>query len=219
MTAGRRHEQQPRVPYAQAGEAMREMIARANRANPQLGARQRAVLDAVLVLTASYSKLQDTTTAREVAELAYGRAAVDGRDRERAREALNQLAQRGFIELTQISRGRHSRLIIAIPPASTGDGSDTTPTGVGGVGGASTSSTPPVIGSNTPLDGSPTPPVSAAHLEDLEGNRGSTSISSEKSNQVASDLDRRAKSSPSRGMPRETYNGAPLGYFDRKERA
>jgi hypothetical protein len=103
-----------RVPYKTAGAVFRDVLGRANALRPPLGARERSVLDAVLELTTSYSKLVDSTTARRIAEIAYGVDEVDGRDRERVREILNRLDARGLIQITPCGRGRSARIIVSV---------------------------------------------------------------------------------------------------------
>jgi hypothetical protein len=146
-----------RVSYKVAGQAYRDTIRRANAIRPPLGARVRAVLDAVLVLTTSYSKLVDSTTTRQIAEIAYSRDEVDGRDRERVRALLNQLAALDLIQITPTGRGRSARVVVSVK--------STTPPTERGVYGAAESQTPPAAGKNTPLEVQETPPLSAAHLE------------------------------------------------------
>src|SRR5215831_12004373 len=93
-----------RIDYAEAGAVMRNTIERAGRA--ALGSRDYAVLSAVLGLTAGYSKLSDDTTTSQVAQLAYGRSDLHGRDRERVRESLNKLKRLELIELRPSGGGR-----------------------------------------------------------------------------------------------------------------
>ena len=107
-----------RVAYRDAGSAMRQAVARATVAD--LGPLARSVLDAVLVLTVSYSKLTDTTTYRQIAELAYGREELHGRERERASVALRSLAELGILEVTPSGRGRYARVVVTVPTATLG---------------------------------------------------------------------------------------------------
>jgi hypothetical protein len=69
-----------------------------------------------MALTASYSKLHDITTAREIAATAYGVDvdAVHGYQRKHTREILDRLARRGLIEITPCGRGRSARMVVSI---------------------------------------------------------------------------------------------------------
>jgi hypothetical protein len=123
------------------------------------------VLEAVLAVTTSYSKLMDFTTAREIACIAYGTNEIDGRDRERARESLNKLARLGLIEMTASGRGRGARMIVSVHPNETplalvGDCDDGS-----GVAPVDFAITPLAAERNTLRRGTETPPASAAHLE------------------------------------------------------
>ena len=64
------------------------------------------MLDAVLDLTITYSKLTDMTTYREIAKLSYGRT-VHGRERDRVKVVLRKLAELGIVEVTPGGRGRY----------------------------------------------------------------------------------------------------------------
>src|SRR6516225_6083727 len=97
---------------------MRDVLRRANLQEPPLGARERAVLDAVLTQTASYSKVTDSTTYRELARLAYGRDEVHGRERDRVNAAVKKLAKLGIIDATTSGRGRYARLTVSISMAT-----------------------------------------------------------------------------------------------------
>jgi hypothetical protein len=153
-----------RVKYRVAGLAMRETLARANALKPRLGVRDRAVLEAVLVVTVSYSKLCDSTTARELACIAYGVPAseIDGRDRERVRESLNKLSALGLVDVTPTGKGRGARVVVSVHAPRE------TPLAVVGDYEVDEEETPPAVGKNTPHGATETPPASAAHLEDLE---------------------------------------------------
>jgi hypothetical protein len=153
-----------RVKYRVAGQAMRETLARANALQPRLGVRDRAVLEAVLVVTVSYSKLCDFTTARELACIAYGVPAseIDGRDRERVRESLNKLRALGLIDITPTGKGRGARVVVSVRAPRE------TPLAVVGDYEVDEEETPPAVGKNAPHGATETPPASAAHLEDLE---------------------------------------------------
>jgi hypothetical protein len=123
------------------------------------------VLEAVLAVTTSYSKLMDFTTARGIACIAYGTDEIDGRDRERVRESLNKLARLGLIEITASGRGRGARIIVSVHPNETplalvGDCDDNS-----GVAPVDFAITPLAGGRNTPHGATETPPASAAHLE------------------------------------------------------
>lgn len=117
---------EPRASYAQAGRAMRATLTRAHALN--LGARQLRVVGAVLMLTSSWSKLADTTTTREVAELAYGRP-VTGWERERVGEALTKLDALGVFAVTRVGKGRGARIRVQLLPGA----GQQTPTVTGGV--------------------------------------------------------------------------------------
>jgi hypothetical protein len=154
-----------RVPYATAGRAFRDTLRRANAIQPRLGARDRAVLEAAFAVTTSYSKLQDFTTAREIACIAYGTDEIDGRDRDRVRESLNKLARLELIEITASGRGRGARVIVSVHPNETplalvGNCDDDS-----GVAPVDFAITPLGPGRNTPRRATETPPASAAHLE------------------------------------------------------
>jgi hypothetical protein len=191
-----------RVKYAEAGAAMRDVLRRANLAHPPLGARERAVLDAVLALTVSYSKLHDVTTTREIAAAAYGLdpAAVHGHQRKRTREILDRLANRGLLEMTPCGRGRSARMVVSVandktPPA--GDFLDEVEEGM-----------TPAGARNDPFGSHEMTPVSAAHLEDLEGSLEANNGFEEdeervkvvnNSNVIASDVS--VESQPATGPP------------------
>lgn len=151
-----------RAPYPVAGAAMRDVLRRANRARPPLGARERAVLEAVLMLTASYSKLVDTTTTREIAAVAYGMSPeeISGHHRKRTREILDRLATRGLIEMTPHGRGRSARVVVSIL-------NEMTPL-VGDIDDGDEAPMTPAGARNDPCGNHETTPASAAHLEDLE---------------------------------------------------
>jgi len=112
-----------RIRYKDAGQIMRAVLDRANAIRPPLGARDRAVLDVVLVLTVSYSKTTDSTTLQRVAEAAYATEKVHGRDRERVSKSLDRLDAHRLITVTRTGYGRGARLIVSIhesliPPES-----------------------------------------------------------------------------------------------------
>ena len=101
-----------RDPYRDCGAAMRAAVERANAIRPQLKAAQRRVLDAVLVLTASFSRLSDEVYVADVAAIAQ----VHERT---ARKALLRLAAEGVIEWTP-RRGQRARSTLALPLGETG---------------------------------------------------------------------------------------------------
>lgn len=86
---------------------MRVAIARANDVRPRLKARERAVLDAVLVLTASYSRLADDVYVADVAALA-------GVHERTARDALLRLRNESVIEW-EPRRGQGTRSPLRLP--------------------------------------------------------------------------------------------------------
>jgi hypothetical protein len=116
----------PRASYADAGRAHRATLARAHAL--KLGTRELRVVGAVLVLTSSWSKLADTTTTREVAELAYGRPVL-GWERERIGAALTKLDALGVFSVTRVGKGRGARLRLQLHPVAT----EETPTATVGV--------------------------------------------------------------------------------------
>jgi phage replication O-like protein O len=94
-----------RVPYALAGEAMRQAYARANRV--ALTARDHRVLGACLALTVGYSKLTDRVYRAEIEKLAN----LPGRHTSTALNKLNRLG----IVAWQPSRGRGRPSTLALP--------------------------------------------------------------------------------------------------------
>lgn len=105
-----------RVEYRTAGKAHRDVIRYANRLRPRITSRQRSVLDAVLVQTASYSKLEDWTSIRQLARIVLGEDEPDGRDRSWVADELKALRDLGLIGLaTNGKRGRAARICVSIP--------------------------------------------------------------------------------------------------------
>lgn len=94
------------MPYAVAGEAMRAAVERANQVRPPLKAGARAVLDAVLVMTTSYSKVSDDVRVDEL-------AAAAGQHERTTRRHLAALAAARVI-VWQPRRGARSRSLVAI---------------------------------------------------------------------------------------------------------
>jgi hypothetical protein len=93
---------------------MREAIARANAAKVSLF--ERRVLEAVLWLTASYSRVSDDTSVRQIASIVYGvaRDDVNRRQRDRVGEVLERLHKAGVITY-EPGRGRYSRCRVGLP--------------------------------------------------------------------------------------------------------
>lgn len=112
---------QPRVNYSDAGRVLRHTLSRAHAL--KLPVRELRVLNAVLMLTASYSKLTDTTTTREVAELAHGRPVL-GWERKKVWESLGRLDALGLVAVTRIGKGRGARLKLQLVPEA---GHETSP--------------------------------------------------------------------------------------------
>jgi hypothetical protein len=106
-----------RVKYKVAGAAMRQALARATQA--KVSPFSRSVLDAVLVLLVSYSKISDTTTVRQIARLVYGRDELHGRERERVSQALRSLEALGIVQVVRGGVGRYARLIVSLPMDTT----------------------------------------------------------------------------------------------------
>lgn len=102
---------EPRASYAQAGRAMRATLTRAHAL--KLPVRDLRVVNAVLILTSSWSKLADSTTTREVAELAYGRD-VAGWERKKVWESLTKLDALGVFAVTRVGKGRGARLRVQL---------------------------------------------------------------------------------------------------------
>jgi hypothetical protein len=150
-----------RVKYKVAGAAYRDVMRRANSSRPPLGARERAVLAAVLDRTISYSKLVDTTT-RELAAIAYGVGAdeIHGHQRKRTRELLDGLAKRGLCQITPCGTGHSARLIVSV--------SAETPPTRGVIDSDGEISMTPAGGVNDPYGSHGMTPTSAAHLENLD---------------------------------------------------
>jgi hypothetical protein len=152
-----------RVKYKVAGAVYRDVMRRANSSSPPLGARERAVLAAVLDRTTSYSKLVDTTSARQLAAIAYGFDDPDdvhGHQRKRTRELLDGLAKRGLCEITPCGRGRSARLIVSVS-------AETHPTR-GVIDFEDEERMTPASARNDPYGSHGMTPASAAHLEDLD---------------------------------------------------
>ena len=132
-----------RVRYQDAGAAMRSIIARAAASRPHLGQLEWRVLAAVLDRTVSYSKLCDSTTMRELAQLAQGTDEVHGHDRRHVRDALHRLATREIgLSITPTGRGRYARVVVSIDHPMD-----------------------PLAALNEPSESPPMNPLSAAHLE------------------------------------------------------
>jgi hypothetical protein len=110
------------VPYKVAGAAMRQALARAVAAN--LTPRERKLLDAVLMQTASFSKLADRTSAAQLYGKAHGipKDSVGGRQRQSALEDLRTMRDLGVI-LYESGRGPGARLKVGLEP----DGTKTEP--------------------------------------------------------------------------------------------
>jgi hypothetical protein len=147
-----------RVRYKDAGAAMRSIIARAAASRPHLGQLEWRALAAVLDRTVSYSKLCDSTTMRELAQLAQGTDEVHGHDRRHVRDALHRLADRDIgLSITPTGRGRYARVVISIDHPMDpfarflDDGLD--------------DAMNPLAALNEPSESPPMNPLSAAHLE------------------------------------------------------
>lgn len=127
-----------RVEYATACRAWRHTMRQANRLRPRLGSFQRAVLDAVLQLTAGYSRLTDIATVRMVAMYAYGLDGdheVTGNYRDDTNTALNVLAERGLFTLVRSGKGPAARITITLesPPPAGGNHDDESPPPADGI--------------------------------------------------------------------------------------
>jgi hypothetical protein len=101
--------------YAEVGAAHRAVIARAASLGKHMGELDWRVLPAVLVLTASWSKLDDETSTRQLAAVAYGVAYewVADSQRQRVAKTLRKLARLGVIGY-QRGKGRNARCTISI---------------------------------------------------------------------------------------------------------
>ena len=99
--------------YAEVGRAMRAAVARAHATG--LSERDLRVFDAVLVVTASWSRLSDETSTRQIAALAYSVPYDDVHDeqRRRAGKSLRKLARLGIIEYVP-GRGHWARCRVGL---------------------------------------------------------------------------------------------------------
>lgn len=104
-----------RVPYRTAGAAQRQATAHALRSG--ITTLQWRVLAVVFDLTTSYSKLEDRTSARQIAARVYGVDAekVMGSERKRVSYALKRLADLGIIVYGAPRGGRYAGFIVGIP--------------------------------------------------------------------------------------------------------
>jgi hypothetical protein len=107
-------ERRGRDSYAEVGTAMRAAVAKAHAAD--LGERDLRVFEAVLILTASWSKLSDKTSTRQVAALAYAvpHEDVHAQQRRRAGKSLRKLARLGVIGYAP-GRGHWARCTVSLP--------------------------------------------------------------------------------------------------------
>jgi len=108
-----------RVPYRVAAEAHRDVIRRANAMRPRIGGRRRAVLEAVLVQTVSYSKLEDWTSVRQLARIVFAGIEPDGRDRGWVSDELLALHTAGLIAVeANGKRGCAARVKVSVRDTS-----------------------------------------------------------------------------------------------------
>jgi hypothetical protein len=120
----------PRDPLVEVGEAQRQTLRRANHASPPLRPRQLRVLNAVVSLTATWSRLSDRISTSAVADEA-GLFTKDGPDSKLAGRELGGLAKLGLIVYQPGSgrpsdngRGLSHLSFIGLPPAEKGDEAD-----------------------------------------------------------------------------------------------
>jgi hypothetical protein len=97
---------EPRAHYSEAGAAMRQALARAGDA--ELSPADRRVLDAVLVATVSWSRLEDEVPLGELADVA-------GCSARQARRSLARLSALGIV-VHRVGRGRSNLTRVGVPP-------------------------------------------------------------------------------------------------------
>jgi hypothetical protein len=115
-----------RVTYVEAGAAMRLAFERAStvgeaRGKSRLNGSDWRVLAAVVALTASYSKLEDTVYTGIVARMAGFRGPNEDTNARRARRILKKLASLGIIEY-EPSRKLREPSIVRLPKPANGEG-------------------------------------------------------------------------------------------------
>jgi hypothetical protein len=101
------------VGYVTVGGAFRQAVERANEVRPRLNGRERAILDAVFVLTVSRSKLLDVSYNAAIAAL----ASVE--DMGTVRKALKKLSELGII--VYVHGNHYRKAVYALPPPAGDD--------------------------------------------------------------------------------------------------
>jgi hypothetical protein len=101
------------------GEVTRDVLERAARSLPRLNGTQWRVLSAVVGLTATYSKLLDSTYVAKIAELAD----LDAKDLtlKNTKRSLKMLVERGLIEYDPANK-HGERTLIGLTGASAQEG-------------------------------------------------------------------------------------------------
>jgi hypothetical protein len=73
------------------------------------------VLDAILDRTLSFSKLEDETTAKQLAQLVYDREEIHGRERDRIDASWRKINEAGIgVQIERVGAGRAARLYLRI---------------------------------------------------------------------------------------------------------
>jgi len=147
----------PRDSYAAVGQAMRQSIERAARA--KLGARDHRVHAAVLALTASWSKLADETSLKQIASIAFAIEPddVEGWHRTKVAVSLKRLSELGIVAYAA-GRGPGARCRVEIE-STTRNGWSFDPGERPPAAGCDSTERPPVVAHTTTRSGSERPPA------------------------------------------------------------